>query len=105
VTERRSSARRPVDMIVNQYIDGYPYACRAQDISSGGILLRRPHEPLHTMKSYAVEIGVPGQEDRIWVWARVAWARGDRQALRFLGMGPADREMLDRLIDDVARAA
>ena len=105
MTERRSSARSPVDILVNKYIDGYPYACRAQDISSGGMLIHRPHEPLHTMKSYAIEIGVPGQDERIWVWARVAWTRGRAQALRFMGMGDTDRVMLDQLIDEAARAA
>ncbi len=105
MTERRSSTRSPVDIIVNKYIDGYPYACRAHDISSGGIRIQRPHEPLHTMKSYAIEIGVPGQEERIWVWARVAWTCGPTQALRFLGMGELDRSMLEQLIDEAARAA
>lgn len=105
MTERRSSPRSSVDILVNKYIDGFPYACRANDISSGGIKIERAHEPLHTIKSYALEIGIPGREERIWVWTRVAWTRGRAQALKFMGMGDPDRALLDQLLEEVARAA
>jgi hypothetical protein len=38
--ERRANDRRPIDLLVNRFLDGYPYLCRATDISHSGMRLR-----------------------------------------------------------------
>lgn len=97
--ERRCSKRTRVDLMINKYIDGYPYACRAVDISKGGVLLERMREPRHDRTFYPVEIGVPGVADRIWAWTRQVRVSGRTQALRFVAMDPFDQLLLDQYID------
>ena len=97
--ERRSSKRARVDLLINKYIDGYPYACRAIDISKGGVMVERMREPKHDRKFYPVEIGVPGTNERIWAWTRQVRAEGRNQALRFVAMDPFDQLLLDQYID------
>lgn len=101
--ERRSSKRTRIDLMINKYIDGYPYACHAVDISKGGVLVERIREPKHDRKFYPVEIGIPGQADRVWVWARQVRSEGRRQALRFVAMDPFDQLLLDQYIDGGSR--
>lgn len=105
-TERRSGKRVRVDFMVNKFIDGYPYACRAVDISKGGMLVEKLVEPLHSRKAYPVEIGLPGTSDRIWVWARQVHTKGRRQALRFTSMDAFDQMVLTQyLLQQRARRA
>ncbi|MFW5739619.1 MAG: PilZ domain-containing protein [Myxococcota bacterium] len=96
--ERRCSKRTRIDLMINKYIDGYPYACRAVDISQGGVLVERIREPKHDRKFYPVEIGIPGATDRVWAWARQVRTEGRRQALRFVAMDPFDQLLLDQYI-------
>jgi hypothetical protein len=39
--DRRSQRRTPIDVFANRFLDGYPYLCRATDISPDGMCLRR----------------------------------------------------------------
>jgi len=97
--ERRSSQRKPIDLYLNKYIHGYPYACRAVDISHGGILVECINEPKHDRKFYPIELGIPGVADRVWVWTRSVWTRGRTQALRFVAMDALDEILLEQFIE------
>jgi hypothetical protein len=44
-SERRSHRRTPLDVLANRFLEGYPYLCRATDISPEGMCLLRLHEP------------------------------------------------------------
>src|SRR5213592_2513450 len=35
-TDRRGEGRRSVDLLINRFLNGYPYLCRATDISRTG---------------------------------------------------------------------
>ena len=96
--ERRSARRAGTNILLNKYIDGFPYACRAIDISTSGILVRRISEPELARETYPLEIGIPGADAPIWVWSRPVWNRGPRQALRFVAMAAKDREVLRRFV-------
>lgn len=96
--ERRNSKRTRVDLMINKYIDGYPYACRAVDISDGGVLIETIHEPRHRNTYYPVEIAVAGAADRVWVWTRQVRVKGRKQALRFVAMDAFDRAMLEQYV-------
>jgi hypothetical protein len=37
--ERRSDPRREIDLLMNRFLNGYPYLCRASDISRTGMRL------------------------------------------------------------------
>lgn len=103
--ERRTSKRTTVDLYLNKYIEGYPYTCRAVDISHGGILLECLNEPVHDRKFYPIELGVPGVADRIWVWTRSVWTHGRTQALRFVAMDALDELLLEQFIESQGAAA
>jgi hypothetical protein len=36
-TDRRAAPRREVDLLMNRFLNGYPYLCRASDISRTGM--------------------------------------------------------------------
>ena len=36
-SDRRGDDRRPVDLLINRFLNGYPYLCRATDISRSGM--------------------------------------------------------------------
>ena len=103
--ERRSSKRARVDLLLNKYVDGFPHTCRVLDISMGGMLVRRIHEPELERDSYPLELALPGQQETMWIWSRPIWTRGKRQALRFVSMDAADRARLARFLGRLARAA
>jgi hypothetical protein len=105
VKERRTAKRSGVEILLNKYVDGFPHTCRALDISTGGVLLRRIHEPSLRREAYSLEIGVPGAAAPIWVWTRPVWTRGARQALRFVGMTPQDRKVLEQYVQALRLAA
>jgi hypothetical protein len=44
-SDRRTQRRKPLDVFANRFLEGYPYLCRATDISPEGMCLRRLHEP------------------------------------------------------------
>ncbi|MBI2394978.1 MAG: PilZ domain-containing protein [Deltaproteobacteria bacterium] len=104
--DRRQTPRTRVDLLFNKYIDGYPHLCRTIDVSADGLLLERVSEPAVEREFYPVEIGLMDAKadviERLWIWAQQVWCDGERQALRFVGLGDSDREKLDRLL---ARAA
>jgi hypothetical protein len=100
--ERRSSHRTPVNLMVNTYLDGYPYACKAVDLSQSGMLMEPIAEPSHAREAFPIEIGMPGMADSIWIWARKVGSRGRAHAVRFVAVDAFDRILLDRIIEDAA---
>jgi len=106
--ERRQAPRTRIDLLFNKYIDGYPHLCRTIDVSEGGMLLERVHEPRIEREFYPVELGLlersPDGEggtvvERLWLWARAVWTDGDRQALSFVDVTEQERVKLDRLLE------
>ena len=60
--EQRFDARVPVDIILNKYIKGRPYLCRASNISRKGLLVHRVHEPMNREASVGLQFQLPGCE-------------------------------------------
>ena len=102
--ERRSSRRAGVNILLNKFIDGFPHACRALDLSMGGVLVKRIHEPQAERDFFPLQLGLPGQ-DPIWIWSRAVWTQGSCQALRFVSMDAEDRARLAVYLGTVKRAA
>jgi hypothetical protein len=74
------------------------------DLSMGGMLVRRIHEPQVERDSYPLELGLPGAAEPLWIWSRPIWSDDKRQALRFVAMEPNDRARLARYLGGVRRA-
>lgn len=96
--DRRVNQRFPVDMFLNKYIDGMPYACRGIDISSDGVRIVSLQEPASRDASFPIQIGLAGWQEQVWVWAQTAWHHDGVQALRFVHIDERDRAALNRLI-------
>ncbi len=86
-------------MFFNKYIDGYPYLCRALDISSGGMLTSSVNEPKHDLESFPVEFRLPGAPESIWAWAKSVGRRGEREGIQFVKLNPDDRRRLERCLE------
>lgn len=94
---RRLDRRVPVELFVNQYVDGHPVLCDALDLSWSGMLLRHRAEPPE-LALYALEFGLPEREGSLWAFARPAWQRGRLQAVRIVGMDREDNRELARFL-------
>ena len=91
-------------MLLNKYIDGFPHLVELLDLSASGMVVRKVSEPDVHRDFYSIEIEIPGTSERMWLWARNVWSRNQQQALRFVGIDPADRALLAKVVDD-ARAS
>ena len=104
-SDRRQAPRTRVDLLFNNYIDGYPPLCRTIDVSANGLLLERVSEPTIDREFYPVEIGLMEESpsdkapERVWLWAKQVWTDGARQALRFIGVEERDQRKLNRLLE------
>jgi hypothetical protein len=92
--------RAQIDFPVIQHVDGFGHACRGIDISSRGLVVRRPARLLERDPRllYSLELRIGDRSIR--TLARTVWTEGPLQAMRYVGMSDADRleiaEELDR---------
>ena len=91
-------------MLLNKYIDGFPHLVQLLELSAGGMVIRKVCEPEVHRDFYSIEIEIPGTAERMWLWTRNVWTRDEQQALRFVGIDPADRARLAKMVDDVRAA-
>ncbi|MFO0571046.1 MAG: PilZ domain-containing protein [Polyangiaceae bacterium] len=96
--ERRSSPRQPFDVFVNKFIRGYPHACRAIDVSAGGMELECLGQPDSYMPSFSLELRLPGDPHTVWLWARRVARVGRRERYEFLHASAEDRHRLARYL-------
>jgi hypothetical protein len=97
-------------VFVNKYIDGTPHLVSLVDLSPEGMMVQKLLEPRNANAArtfYAIELGIPWrqEEERIWIWTRLVRNMGDRQALRFVGLGEADKARIGEIVDEVRRIA
>ena len=109
--DRRTGARaRLGGLFVNKFIDGVPHLATLLDLSPNGMMVQKLLEPTGERAArtfYAIELGIPWrqEEERIWIWTQCVRDLGDRQALRFVGLGEAERERIEAIVDEVRRVA
>jgi hypothetical protein len=60
--EQRRDPRKPIDIVLNKYINGEPHLCRAVNVSRGGMLLQRVFEPDRVHHAVLLEFQLPGSE-------------------------------------------
>jgi len=98
MAERRSQARKGVDMYFNKFLSGYPYLCRCLDISLGGALVETYAEPDIAPERFPVELRLPGDDQSLWLWARRTRVSGSRQAFAFVNLSASVRQRLRRCL-------
>ncbi|MEZ4223878.1 MAG: PilZ domain-containing protein [Polyangiaceae bacterium] len=82
--DRRAAIRKPIRVLFNKYIHGYPHLCESLDLSESGLLARAFGEPRDLLQSFTMELKLPGETSSAWVWARGVWRHGRSQAFEFV---------------------
>jgi hypothetical protein len=59
---RRTHARAKVDLLINRFVDGHPYLCRATDISPTGMRLVPFLEPQRKPRFMGLQFQLPGTD-------------------------------------------
>jgi PilZ domain len=90
-----------MDLYFNKFLQGYPYLCRAVDLSVGGILVETFAEPEFPVDRFPLELRLPDESDALWVWARHVRREGTRQALEFVSLSKPASQKLSRYLMDV----
>jgi hypothetical protein len=85
-------------ILLNKYVEGFPHIVQLVDLSEGGMLVRRIHEPEPARDFYSIEVEVPKTKKRLWLWTRRVWSARNWEALRFVGIGARDRAVLKSLV-------
>lgn len=62
IRDYRREARKPIDIVLNKYINGEPHLCRAVNLSRGGMLLHKIFEPDLPHHAVLLEFQLPGCE-------------------------------------------
>lgn len=100
--DNRLDFRVPVDIVLNKYVNGRPYLCRATNISRCGVLLHRVFEPSHETTNVGLQFQLPGSDRVITCAARVVHQEGSRggYGVRFTHLAPEHQTMIDSFILD-----
>ncbi len=100
--EQRVESRVSIDIILNKYIKGRPYLCRASNLSRRGIFVHRVNEPLHPGKSVGLQFQVPGDDRVITCAGEVVhehdWV--DADGILFTSIAPEHQKIIDNYIMD-----
>ncbi|MEN9579477.1 MAG: hypothetical protein RJA70_2486 [Pseudomonadota bacterium] len=96
--KRRGATRKSIDIFINKYLAGYPYLCRALDVSTSGIRVETFAEPVLGTDRYSLALRLPGEEDTLWIWAKPVRVTGREQSLEFLSTSAPVHERLSRYI-------
>ncbi|MGA7740679.1 MAG: PilZ domain-containing protein [Polyangia bacterium] len=98
--DRRSERRLKVDLLVNRFLNGYPYLCRAVNISRTGMRVLPLGEPAVATQFMGLQFQLPGSEEVVTASGEAVSASGSRGpvGIRFTRMPPASAEHIGRFV-------
>jgi len=98
--DRRGDARRDVDLLINRFLNGYPYLCRATNISRTGIRVVPVHEPAVDTRFMGLQFQLPGSEEVVTASGEAVFAPSSREmvGIRFTRMPPASADQIGRFV-------
>jgi hypothetical protein len=98
--DRRGEARRDVDLLINRFLNGYPYLCRATNISRTGMRVVPLSEPSVATRFMGLQFQLPGSQEVITASGEAVFASGSRApvGIRFTRMPPASGEQIGRFV-------
>lgn len=97
--ERRTSRRARLEpLFCNKHIAGTAYLAEVIDVAEDGLLLRTTIEPHAQPESFAIELDVPGNPTKLWLWCTSVRKDGNRQAVKLIGTELFDRACLAQLV-------
>ncbi len=105
-SDRRINHRAEIDVLLNRFVNGYPYMCRAKDISRSGMRLSTFLEPDKQPRFMGLQFQLPGGTEVITASGEAVFRDRDRGevGVRFTSLAPAAVVTIDRyLAGDRAR--
>ena len=106
IRDRRRDHRRPVDVFVNRFVNGYPYLCRATDISRSGMRLLPLLEPRATPPRFmGLQFQLPGSTEIVTASGEAVSIDedGGPVGVRFTKLPPDSAAVLDRFLAAAGR--
>src|SRR5439155_22771284 len=99
-SDRRGDDRRPVDLLINRFLNGYPYLCRATDISRSGMRIVPMLEPTEAPRYMGLQFQLPGIDDVITASGEAVFVAGERAAvgIRFTRVPAESAALIDRFL-------
>jgi hypothetical protein len=95
--EKRNNLRVCVDIILNKYIKGRPYLCKATNLSRSGFLLHRIHEPFSTERHVGIQFQLPNDERVITCAGKIvhqhSWQKS--HGIQFTSVAPEHQRIID----------
>lgn len=101
---RHKGSRVPVDIILNKYVKGRPYLCRASNISRGGLLVHRVREPESAETRVGLQFQLPGDNRVITCAGEIVHEHGwvNASGIRITSISPEHRALLDCFLERAA---
>ncbi len=98
--DQRIDFRIPVDFILNKYVNGRPYLCRASDLSRCGVRVHRVFEPENEESSIGLQFQLPGTDRVITCAGKVVHADDGEPSsgVVFTNVDPEHQAMIDDYI-------
>jgi hypothetical protein len=89
-----------VDLLINRFLNGYPYLCRATNISRTGMRVVPLSEPSVATRFMGLQFQLPGSQEVITASGEAVFASGSRApvGIRFTRMPPASGEQIGRFV-------
>lgn len=99
--EIRKETRVSVDLLLNKYIKGRPYLCRATNVSRHGLLVLRVHEPPSRETSVGLQFQLPDDDRVITCAGEVVFQHAELPAtgIRITAIAPEHQALLDAFIE------
>jgi hypothetical protein len=101
---RHEGSRLPLDIILNKYIGGRPYLCRASNLSRGGLLVHRVREPNNSETRVGLQFQLPGDNRVITCAGEIVHEHGwvNASGIRFTSISTEHRALIDSYLERVA---
>jgi hypothetical protein len=96
--------RVPVDIILNKYIGGRPYLCRATNLSRGGLLVHRVREPSSAETRVGLQFQLPGDDRVITCAGEIVYEHDwvDASGIRFTSVAPEHQAIINSFLEQAA---
>lgn len=95
MTERRTSPRFPIDILLNAFHNGLPTLCLGRDVSEAGIGLRSLQDVSATVASVLdLEFQLPGRSHVISARGEICRRASGQLGIHFRRISEADRAVI-----------
>ena len=104
LADQRRENRRTVSFLLNKYVRGRPYLCRAENLSRGGLQLERVFEPRLSESEVGLQFQLPGSDRVITCAGKITYGASTEttHGVKFTHVDPEHQAMIDRYLTAAA---